>query len=431
MSRYNFLTAFIIALFITGCEETIIQETDPRLYNDAFHGNIVGKVVQKESQAVVTVNQIDSIASTVINQEDGSFRLENLPIGNYDLEIEAENYRLYKYFNVRVEGAGTTYLGEINLSDVPDLVSYHYPTDKAEIVYNNKFRRLTVSITFTQPMDRESVEKAFSTDPLSEGIFHWGQYSREPSRVYYEGVSNDWGFIPEATITTFSKITSFSYQMAQKDSYVDTTYHVKLATAAHDTAGNYLRFPLEFSFSTVQSSSTIYGIQTMPYHGDVEVDLIVSNGIQITFPRNMNQSITESAMSISPQMDYLFIWPAYNQLTIYTGGVFMAETTYQVIIDSTAEDLDGIPLGKQFQFSFGTNSVKLSSTSPRNGQLFVNYDNPNIYLNFNTYMKKSSVEDAFSITPVINGYMEWASTAQIQNTRLQLIKLRKICSEQK
>jgi hypothetical protein len=404
---------FLIVFFVVSCKEKIVQEIDPRLYNDAFHGNIIGMVIQKESNAVVTVSQIDPIAWTLIDPKDGSFRLENLEIGNYDLIIEADNYRIYKYHNVKVEGAGTTYLGEIDLSDIPDLVSSHYPQDEQEIVYNNNFRRLTISVSFTQPMDRESVEQAFTTDPPSEGIFHWGQYSSEPSVVYFAGNNSDleWGYIPEATISTYSKITSFSYQMAQKDSYVDTTYHVSLATTAHDTSGNYLRFPLQFSFSTVQSATTIYGIQTFPYHGDTGVELIASNGIQLTFPRNMDQNLTESAVSITPTMDYLFIWPAYNQLTIYTGGVFLADTTYKITIDSTAKDLDGISMGKPFQFSFHTTKVNLESTYPRNGQLFVNYDNLKIYLYFNTFMKKSSVEHAFNITPPIDGIIDWSSSS--------------------
>jgi hypothetical protein len=68
-----------------------------------------------------------------------------------------------------------------------------------------------------------------------------------------------------------------------------------------DSAGNPLRFPLEFSFSTIQSSSTINGIQTDPFHGDVEVDLIDHNGIQLIYPRNMDQPSTERAVSIKPE----------------------------------------------------------------------------------------------------------------------------------
>lgn len=401
------LILLVSTLFlITGCEKNI-YEADPRFFNDAMHGAIVGKVSQTSSEAVITVSQVNPVASTSINSTDGSFALSNLPIGNYDLTIEADDYRIYRLCNVKVEGAGNTYVGEIDLSTVPDLVSSHYPENKQEIVYNNRYSRLTISILFTQPMDRESVEKAFSTVPETEGIFHWGQYSEAPNRIYYFDKPEDWGYDEGATITTYSKITSMSYQMAQKDCFTDTTYKVILSTEAKDTAGNALRFPLEFSFSTVQSSITQTGIITSPYHGDVYVDLISGSGIQITFPRNMDPVTTEKALSISPASDNIItIWPARNRLTIYTGGVYYAETTYLITIGADAEDLDGVKLGNPFSFSFTTAPVSVNSTYPRNGELFVSADEE-IRINFNTYMIKSSVQNAFSITPQVSGYIDW------------------------
>lgn len=410
---------FLFVLFIfTACEEkTYYVDSDPRWFNDAMHGSIVGKVLQIDSKAKVIVSQVQGVDSTVINPNDGSFQLINLPIGNYDLSVKADNYRIYKLCNVMVQGAGNTYVGEIDLSTIPDLVSSHYPENKAEIVYNNRYSRLTVSIIFTQPMDRESVETAFSTTPATEGIFHWGQYSTEPSRVYYTDMEANWGYDVGATITTYSNITAFSYQVAQKDSYVDTTYLVSLSTEAKDTAGNHLRFPLEFSFSTIQSSSTQNGILSYPSHGDVEVDLLISQGIQVTFPRNMDPVSTENAVSFSPGSDIIFIWPAYNQLTIYTGGVLHADTEYNITIGSQAKDKDGIELGNPFHFSFETSSVRITGTSPRNGEVFVSQYDP-IYLYFNTYMQKSTVQSAFSISPHISGSLDWynnSKTAMVFN----------------
>ena len=404
-SKY-YLFVFLATIFI-GCEEKIIFNDDPRLYNDAYHGDIVGKILQTGLAATVIINQEVPIDSTEVNLEDGTFRLENLPIGNYDLTIRTENYRTYTRCNVIVEGAGTTYIGEVDLSTVPDLVSYHYPDDLDEIVFNNQSSRVSVSIAFTQPMDRESVEDAFSTDPSSEGIFNWGNYiyiPRDEDDKMYD--ADAWGG-SGATITTFSKISSFTYVLAQKDSYPDTTYHVTLSTAAQDTAGNHLRFPLKFSFSTVQSASTLQGVQTMPSHGDIDVGLISYNGIQITFPRNMNQPSTESAITMIPDIGRIYIWSDKNHLTIYTGGPYIAETAYEIEIGGEAEDLDGISLGEPFTFSFTTDVVKVDRTYPRNGELFVSFNDPYITLWFNTYMVKSTVEKAFSITPEVSGTFKW------------------------
>ena len=400
------LTILFMVLLFSNCERNYYYETDPRFFNDAMHGSIVGKVIQTTSRAVVVASQVNPVDSASINPSDGSFEIKNLPIGNYDLIIRAENHRIYKRANVMIQGAGKTYIGEIDLSTVPDLVSSHYPEDRGEIVYNNRFSRLTISITFTQPMNRESVEEAFSTDPPTEGIFYWGQYSSAPNNIYFVETAEYGGFDPGATITTYSKITSFSYSVSQKDSYTDTTYGVTLSTAAMDTSGNHLRFPFEFSFKTVQSSSTINGIQTSPAHGDINVGLIAYNGIQIIFPRNMEPASTENAISLIPESDLIFIWPNYNQLTIYTGGAFHADAQYMITINSTARDLDGIELGNPFSFSFSTASVGLSATYPNNGELFV-LTTSKIRLTFNTYIVKSSVQNALNVSPAITGTLNW------------------------
>lgn len=412
MKPLSIIFAFLLFLLTAGCEETIYNtyDTDPRFFNDAFHGNIVGKVRQRNSGARVVVSQVHGVDSTVIGASDGSFIIENLEIGNYDLKIIAKDFRTYLRTNVSIEGAGTTYLGEIDLSKVPDLVSSYYPRDLDEIVFDNRSSRLSISMIFTRPMDRKSVEEAFSTDPPTEGIFYWGQYSQAPSWRYFVDVSfGGAGFDPGATITTYSKITSFTYRVSMKDSYVDTTYNVTLATSAKDTAGNALRFPLEFSFSTIQSSKSINGIQTYPYHGDLNVRLISRDGIKIIFPRNMDPVTTEAVISMTPNVDRQYIWPQYNQLTIYTGGPFIADTEYEINISEFAEDLDGIHLGNPFSFSFETEPISVNRTNPRNGELFVSYDYRPITIWFNTYMIKSTVENAFTISPDISGNFKWGT----------------------
>ena len=129
-------------LILYGCEEKNYYNADPRLFNDALHGDIVGKVLQKSSKAKVIVSQVSPVDSVDIDNTDGSFEINNLPIGNYDVLIRAENYRMYKLYNVMVQGAGSTYVGELDLSTVPDLVSSHYPEDLSEIVYNNQETKL-------------------------------------------------------------------------------------------------------------------------------------------------------------------------------------------------------------------------------------------------------------------------------------------------
>jgi hypothetical protein len=166
--------------------------------------------------------------------------------------------------------------------------------------------------------------------------------------------------------------------------------------------GNYLRFPLQFSFRTVQSYTTIYGIQTNPVHGDINVEPINSNGIDITFPRRMDPGTTEAATTVTPPMNKVFLWPDGNIMRIYTGGPFLSDTTITVRIDSTARDRDGVRLGQIFTFWFRTAPFQVSYVSPGNAQLFVSLSQQ-INVNFNSYVVLSSVQAAFSITPAISG----------------------------
>ncbi|MFB6341222.1 Ig-like domain-containing protein [Saccharicrinis sp. FJH62] len=403
--KYGVLVLMFLITMLYACEENGFDNNGSDS-GSAVQGNIVGKVLQTDSKAKVVVSQVNGIDSTEINPVDGSFEIKNLPVGNYDLTVNADMFRKYNLHNVNVLASGNTYVGEIDLSTVPDLISSHYPEDKSEIIYNNQYSRLTISIIFTQPMDRESVEKAFSTTPSTDGIFHWGQYSTAPNRIYYSNDATNWGYDAGSTITTYSKITAFSYQVSQKDSYVDTTYAVTLSTEAQDTSGNHLRFPLEFSFSTIQSESTQNAILSSPSNGDNEVDLIMTQGIQISFPRNMDQVSTEQALTVSPESDAILIWPAQNHLTIYTGGVLHAETTYDITIGASAKDADGIELGNPFQFSFNTSPVRVTNTSPQNGEVFVS-ESTAIYFYFNTYMQKSTVQNAISISPSVSGTLDW------------------------
>ncbi len=400
--RYFTLTT----LLLFGCKETIIQERIPKEFtNDLLHADLVGKVYPINSKAKVFVSQIAVIDSQEINSNDGSFTFRDLRSGNYDVTIRSNDYRIFKKSNVQLTGGSIIYFGEIKLSTVPDQIEGLYPEDKSEIVHDWRYGRITISILFNESMDRESVEKAFSTFPASEGIFTWGYYTNYPYRALFadkDGFSSS----PGATITTFSKVKSMTYTLSRKDSYTDTLYSVTIGTGAKDTAGNHLRFPLKFSFRTVQSYTTQNGILTSPVHGDIDVNPLQSYGINITFPRRMDRTSTEAAITILPAMNKVFLWTDENKLLIYTGGPLLTDTTITVSVDSTAKDKDGVLLGHKFTFSFRTAALTMNYTYPQNGSLFIS-PTQIIQMNFNSYVKIASVQKAFTITPAVSGTFKY------------------------
>lgn len=398
---------FILLFFLFGCKENVVQDQDSKeSTGDLFHADLIGKITQINSNAMVIVSQVQPIDSTEISTVDGSFSFSNLRAGNYDITVRADNYRIYKQANIQLDGGTVHYLGELTLSTVPDQINDIYPEPDGEVVSDWRYGRITVSIQFNVPMDRESVENAFSTDPPAEGIFSWGNYTQAPMYGFY---SNAVGYDERATITTFSKVSSFSYALAQKDSYPDTTYTVTISTAAMDTAGHHLRFPLHFKFSTVQSYTSQNGILTTPVNGDINVQPLSNNGILVTFPRRMDQTSVEAGTHVTPPMSTTFLWPAENQLRIYTGGPLMSDTTITVTIDSTTQDKDGVLLGHDFTFSFKTIPFSVSSSYPNNGEIFVTPSNP-IYIYFTNYVSLSSVQSAITVSPALSGSISYGGT---------------------
>jgi hypothetical protein len=268
-------------------------------------------------------------------------------------------------------------------------------------------------------MDRESVEKAFSTSPPSTGIFNWGMYAQSPRSSLYETADIASGYSTGAVITTYSKVTSVTYSMSQSDAMVDTLFTVTLSTAAKDTAGNHLRFPLVSSFRTVQSYVTYSGIQTNPVNGDIYVTPLNSGGISVTFPRRMNPATTEAATYITPSMNKTILWPDENVMTIYTGGPYLSDTTITVSIDRSAKDKDGIALGETFSFWFRTAPLQVTSTYPTNAQLYV-ATSQYVTLTFNSYVDRNSVQAAFSITPQVSGSFVYGSGSSYSNEPSQV-----------
>ncbi|MCD6165792.1 Ig-like domain-containing protein [bacterium] len=409
------LVAF--CLFLGGCTkeiEKIVYKSNP---GDDGYGTIVGKVLQKDSQAKVIVRQAVIIDSTWIDSTDGTFRIDSLQAGNYEVVIIADHYGTYRVPDVWVNSGAVSYVGEIELSRYPDLIHSHYPDNREEIVlywyhgWYGRYSSIRIIINFTEPMDRQSVEEAFSTIPSTEGTFYWSQRIYEPYSRWsgaYSSSSLGGGGYQSAELTTYSHIRSMMYILNQRYCWVDTTYQVILSTAAHDTLGNHLEFPLQFSFSTVESRTTLTSIQTDPEDGAQDVSLRHYMSIFITFPKRMDPTSVENAISITPQTEFgeVFLWPEANELKIYTGGPLMADTTYIIRIDSTAKDLDGNPLDEPFQFSFRTEPVRIRKTSPQNGEIYVDRW-PKIYIYFNTYMIRSTLPGAFSILPSVEGNFYW------------------------
>lgn len=404
----------LLALSCADVEQVVNVSPPPGGVPGPNSGNIVGRVVPAASSARVIVEQAGPVESTTIDPGDGSFVVAGLGPGTYDVVIHADNHRIARLEQIAVYAGSVSYVGTIVLSTTPDPVRSFAPVDRSEVVLSSVYGRLAIGIDFEVPMDRASVEAAFSTDPPTSGVFYWSQYPAASSTDYTGGRDSDVappGYRevgPGGEISTFRNIRSLRFIPRQRDTRVDTTYVVALSSAANDSSGQEMRFPLLFSFRTIQSGTTLTTIQSQPEDGARNVDLLSFSSLRVTFPRRMDRGSVESALTITPPTVPIFLWPEDNELVLYTGGPLRALTTYTVRIDDTARDLDGNPLERPFEFSFETEPMAIRNTSPSSGQVFVDFStNLRIHLSFNTYIVRSTLVPAWSIVPPASGQFVW------------------------
>jgi hypothetical protein len=392
---------------------------------------IAGKVLQADSKASVSLEQGRPVFSASIDPTDGYFVFEEVPPGTYRFKITAQGYDTFAT-TIKIEPGYSYEFGNVLLAElsgesedtVPSTYD-HYPQDNAEMIYlppdkySEGSQRLFISVSFDRPMDRQSVEEALSIDPpVDGGYFVWFQNMRKfnyqqtqaqqpqylwdglymenkvtlastASLMLLDSTSVPGGSTPSAEITTYSVAKSFTFYFPKASCFTDTTYTIKIARTAVDTGGTPLDSTLEFTFKTIQSAITYSGIEMLPHNGDDWVSLLASKGIQITFPRRMNEESVGQNLSINVLSDPILLWRDYNHLTVYTGGIFVPETTYIITINAAAQDLDGEALGEDEILSFQTEPIRITQTSPARGELGVNKA-ATIVLTFNTNMDRTS-----------------------------------------
>jgi hypothetical protein len=415
------LSVMALATSCTKVEQVVNPYTGPGGLPGPDRGNIVGRVSPAGSRAVVVAAQAAPVDSTPIDPGDGSFVLAGLPPGTYDVSVRADDYRIESLERVAVYAGSVSYVGRIELSSTPDMIRSFAPDRNSEVVLgSSQGTRLSIGINFEVPMDRASVQAAFTTDPPTEGVFYWSQslpknyYDYTGSYPYDSAPAGYREVVSAGELTTYRNIRSLRFVPRGRDTFVDATYRVMLSTAARDSAGNRMRFPLAFSFATIQGSTTLTRIQTQPEDGARGVDPLNQSVIRVTFPKKMDHASVEAALTMEPSSTPIFLWPAENQLILYVGGPLRTGAHYVVRIGVGAMDLDGVPLPEPFEFSFETQPVSIRYVSPPNGTVFVDFSPQlRITLSFNTYIVRSTFAPAFSISPPVAGELLWESNNNV------------------
>jgi len=234
-----------------------------------------------------------------------------------------------------------------------------------------------ISIAFTEPMNRSTVQAAFSIVPAAAGVFSW--------------TGSVFTFDPSGLLIN------------------NTLYTVKVAAPAADLAGNTMGTDYSFSFTT-EGAERPWVVLTKP--GDGQTGVPADANVLIRFSKLMNQTSAESAYTISPPTTGAFRWSA-AEMTFDPVGNLSFSTNYTVSVDTRAKDLAGRPLSSNYTFRFtvmdrppGPVPPRVLSVEPKPGTLNVSVATK-VKVVFSAPMERPSAEAAFRLSPATTGGITW------------------------
>jgi hypothetical protein len=236
----------------------------------------------------------------------------------------------------------------------------------------------SIDVVFTEQVNPQTAERAFSIAPPVDGSFHW------------QGGST-------LIFTPSSKLP------------LAATFKVQVAAGVEDMAGNVQGHGQDLAFTTVGAP----GVTTVDPANDASA-VAVDSKIKITFDRLMDLTKVLQAVTIQPAVPYEASWNGPT-LVITPGQPLLFSTKYTVSIGDKAVDTDGTPLGS-FQTSFTTVGIGLHITAliPSASVAGVSVRSP-IAVVFDGPIDPASINGSIRLTPPVNGSIKVISLRDDRN----------------
>lgn len=227
-----------------------------------------------------------------------------------------------------------------------------------------------ITITFNQPMDKESVEKAFSITPEVKGSISWSK--------------NTMVFRPAEGWAR------------------DTVYRVKLGAEARSALGQPISRPLEFSFLSV-GYLEVSAVQPAPNATDVGVDRFISvvfNRPIVPLAAIEEQKDLPQPLEIQPPVKGKGYWLNTSVFIFKPDPVFAPGTPYTVTVKAGLKDTSGNALERDYSWSFTTEPFYARAFEPKGANIPLT---SSITVTFNAPALRSSVEENFSLVETEKG----------------------------
>lgn len=234
-----------------------------------------------------------------------------------------------------------------------------------------------ITFYFNQPMDRESVEAAWQTDPAVAGDFSW----RDDATIT---------FTPREKLTAGSKLK------------------VAFGTGAKSTQGIALPESREYVFNAADS---LHPIDVLPENGST--DLSVDSAVAVTFDQPVvglgaDPASLPAAFRLEPEAQGRGEWLNTSTYVFYPAPALAGGVTYRAILNENLSGVAGTSLAEGRSWSFTTALPRLLEIAPST-ETPLPLDLA-MTLRFNQPMDTASVESNFSLLGpdgAANGAFEW------------------------
>ncbi len=238
-----------------------------------------------------------------------------------------------------------------------------------------------ISFSFSEPMDRTSVEGAFSSSP---------------------SITCAWSWTPDSRLATCNPPTDLSF---------NTNYSVTLGTGAKDLAGNAMTAPYTFSFRTASAPDTTKPTVTGSTPTNEAIGVARGTNIEVAFSEPMDKASTQTAFQITSPAGVTgtFSWPSSSRMVFNPSSDFAYGTNVTWQVTTAAKDLAGNTLAATVTRSFRVirqKTVTLESQAALDGYVFntgsvytlpstlyIGDDSRNIY--FRSFL-------SFDLTPLVS-----------------------------
>ena len=245
-------------------------------------------------------------------------------------------------------------------------------------------RSVNITATFSEAMDTSSVEGAFSLNPAANGVFKWNS--------------------PEDTVLTFDPNSDLTNA---------TTYTVTIATGAKDLGGNSLDDGYVFSFTVGEDKVLPLAEVATP---NATTGVSSDTDVAVVFSEPMKVGLTQIALTMTPAINGAYIWSKQDTVLSFTPNKDLDyDTTYTLVIDSSATDLAGNGLAEKYVFGFTVESPPASPVAwALNPLASVGVEvGTDIVVGFTQSMNRGLTQGAVSINPLVNGSFSWDADSKI------------------